>query len=88
MALANDLKLEGNTLFRDGLHEEALSKYELALQAVKDAPSSSEIQAICHANRAACFSKLVCSFNHFSGHSILNYFIMELEGHSYRHFVS
>ncbi|XP_031110409.1 tetratricopeptide repeat protein 1 [Ipomoea triloba] len=58
MALANDLKLEGNTLFRDGLHEEALSKYELALQAVKDAPSSSEIQAICHANRAACFSKL------------------------------
>lgn len=58
IALANDLKLEGNSLFRDGLHEEALSKYELALQAARNAPMSTEIQSICHANRASCFSKL------------------------------
>ncbi|CAH9110332.1 unnamed protein product [Cuscuta europaea] len=58
MTLANDLKLEGNSLFRDGLHLEALSKYELALQAVKDVQSSTEIQSVCLANRAACFSKM------------------------------
>ena len=58
LAQANDAKIEGNTLFKDGLFEEALSKYELALQVAADVPSSSEIRSICHANRAACFSKL------------------------------
>lgn len=58
LAQANDAKVEGNTLFKDGLYEEALSKYELALQVAADSPSSTEIRSICHANRAACFSKL------------------------------
>ncbi|KAK4337614.1 hypothetical protein RND71_042101 [Anisodus tanguticus] len=58
LAQANDAKGEGNTLFKDGLYEEALPKYELALQAAADIPSSTEIRSICHANRAACFSKL------------------------------
>ncbi|XP_060171670.1 uncharacterized protein LOC132602891 [Lycium barbarum] len=58
LAQANDAKVDGNTLFKDGLYEEALSKYELALQVAADIPSSTEIRSICHANRAACFSKL------------------------------
>ncbi|CAN4113306.1 unnamed protein product [Withania somnifera] len=58
LAQANDAKVDGNSLFKDGLYEEALSKYELALQVAADIPSSIEIRSICHANRAACFSKL------------------------------
>lgn len=58
LAQANDAKFEGNTLFKDGLYEEALSKYELALQVAADIPASTDIRSICHANRAACFSKL------------------------------
>ncbi|KAI3454291.1 hypothetical protein Pfo_010954 [Paulownia fortunei] len=59
---ANAAKLEGNTLFKDGLYEEALIKYELALQVVQDGLSSFEMRSICHANRAACLSKLIFSF--------------------------
>ncbi|GAA0138313.1 hypothetical protein LIER_00081 [Lithospermum erythrorhizon] len=55
---ANDAKLEGNTLFKEGQYDEALLKYELALQVVQDLTSSNELRAICHANRGACFSKL------------------------------
>ncbi|KAK4428191.1 Tetratricopeptide repeat protein 1 [Sesamum alatum] len=55
---ANDAKVEGNTLFKDGLYVEALNKYELALQMAPHGLSSTEIRSICHANRAACFSKL------------------------------
>ncbi|PHU06522.1 hypothetical protein BC332_23011 [Capsicum chinense] len=58
LAQANDAKVEGNTLFKEGLYEEALSKYELALQVAADIPSSTEIRSIFHANRATCFSKL------------------------------
>ncbi|CAI9787431.1 unnamed protein product [Fraxinus pennsylvanica] len=58
LAQANDAKLEGNSLFKSGLYEEALLKYELAVQVAPDGPSSAEICSICHANRAACFSKL------------------------------
>lgn len=59
MERANDAKLEGNSLFKAGQYEEALLKYEFAVQIVPDDPSSSEVRSICHANRAACFSKLV-----------------------------
>ncbi|KAL3810563.1 hypothetical protein ACJIZ3_000686 [Penstemon smallii] len=55
---ANEAKLEGNSFFKDGLYEEALSKYELAIQIAPDGPSSTEIRSMCYANRAACFSKL------------------------------
>ncbi|KAH6828856.1 Tetratricopeptide repeat superfamily protein [Perilla frutescens var. hirtella] len=58
LAQANDVKLEGNSLFKDGLFEDALSKYEFAIQVAPDDPSSSEIRSICHANRATCFLKL------------------------------
>ncbi|KAL3535224.1 hypothetical protein ACH5RR_003685 [Cinchona calisaya] len=46
---ANDAKLEGNTLFKDGLCEEALSKYYISLQAVSSIPSSVELCSVCHA---------------------------------------
>ncbi|KAK6151535.1 hypothetical protein DH2020_014170 [Rehmannia glutinosa] len=58
LAKADDAKLEGNSLFKVGQYEEALSKYEIAIQVAPDGPSSSEIRSMCHANRAACFSKL------------------------------
>ncbi|KAL3535228.1 hypothetical protein ACH5RR_003689 [Cinchona calisaya] len=58
LAEANDAKLEGNTLFKDGIYEEALLKYDIALQAVSSVPSSVELRSVCHANRAACYSKL------------------------------
>ncbi|OVA13128.1 Tetratricopeptide repeat-containing domain [Macleaya cordata] len=55
---ANDAKVEGNKLFGAGQYEDALSQYELALQVAPDMPSSIELRSICHANRAACYSKL------------------------------
>ncbi|KAA8535402.1 hypothetical protein F0562_030405 [Nyssa sinensis] len=58
VAQANDAKLEGNKLFADGQYEEALLKYELALQVAPDMPSSTEIRSICHSNRGTCFVKL------------------------------
>ncbi|MQL79132.1 hypothetical protein Taro_011560 [Colocasia esculenta] len=55
---ANDAKEEGNKLYRVGNFEEALRKYELALQYAPESPSSAEIRSICHANCAICYSKL------------------------------
>ncbi|KAI7998768.1 Tetratricopeptide repeat protein 1 [Camellia lanceoleosa] len=55
---ANDAKLDGNRLFGDGQYEEALVRYEAALQVAPEMPSSVEIHSICHANRAICFFKL------------------------------
>ncbi|KAK9103090.1 hypothetical protein Sjap_020346 [Stephania japonica] len=55
---ANDVKADGNDLFKAGKYEDALLKYEIAMQVVLETPSSAEVRSICHANRAACFSKL------------------------------
>ncbi|RWR72703.1 tetratricopeptide repeat protein 1-like protein isoform X1 [Cinnamomum micranthum f. kanehirae] len=58
LAQANDAKAEGNKLFGAGQYEDALSQYAIALQIAPEVPSSSEVRSICHANSAACFSKL------------------------------
>ncbi|KAI4374230.1 hypothetical protein MLD38_012245 [Melastoma candidum] len=55
---ADEAKLEGNQLFRDGQYEEALLKYELALQTTLDNPAAAEMRSACHSNRAVCFLKL------------------------------
>ncbi|PWZ12127.1 Tetratricopeptide repeat protein 1 [Zea mays] len=55
---ANDAKAEGNKLFGSGQYEEALSKYEMALQIAAELESSEDIRAACHSNRAVCFLKL------------------------------
>ncbi|KAJ4803377.1 Tetratricopeptide repeat protein 1 [Rhynchospora pubera] len=55
---ANDAKAQGNQLFSAGQYEEALAQYERALEIASEIPSSEEIQSMCHANRAICFSKL------------------------------
>ncbi|KAL4564211.1 hypothetical protein LXL04_028267 [Taraxacum kok-saghyz] len=58
LAQMNDAKVEGNKLFGDGLYEEALLKYDHAIQLSPEMPSFSEIKSICHNNRATCFFKL------------------------------
>ncbi|KAL2227993.1 tetratricopeptide repeat protein 1 [Sesamum indicum] len=58
LARANDAKLEGNSFFKAGQYEEALTKYEFAIHISPDDPSSSEVRSMCHANRAACFFKM------------------------------
>ncbi|KAL0345966.1 UNVERIFIED_CONTAM: Tetratricopeptide repeat protein 1 [Sesamum radiatum] len=58
LARANDAKLEGNSFFKTGQYEEALTKYEFAIHIAPDGPSSSEVRSMCHANRAACFFKM------------------------------
>ncbi|VVB10969.1 unnamed protein product [Arabis nemorensis] len=58
MAEANEAKVEGNKLFVNGLYEEALSKYVLALELVQEFSDSIELRSICHLNRGVCFLKL------------------------------
>ncbi|XP_076915803.1 uncharacterized protein LOC143575272 [Bidens hawaiensis] len=58
LAQMNEVKVEGNKLFADGLYEEALLKYDYAIQLAPEMSSSSEIRSICHNNRATCFFKL------------------------------
>lgn len=55
---ANEAKKEGNKLFGDGLYEDALSKYELALHFAQEFPESVDLRSICHSNRAICYLKL------------------------------
>lgn len=54
----NEAKVEGNKLFGEGLYDEALLKYDHAIQLAPEMSSSAEIRAICHNNRATCFFKL------------------------------
>ncbi|KAF3487062.1 hypothetical protein F2Q69_00057729 [Brassica cretica] len=58
MAEANEAKVEGNSLFVNGLYEEALSKYALALELVQEFPNCTELRSICHLNRGVCLLKL------------------------------
>ncbi|XP_021731406.1 tetratricopeptide repeat protein 1-like [Chenopodium quinoa] len=58
LAQANDAKVEGNTLFKDGQFEDALLKYESALQVAPEMPESVELRSICHSNRGICYLKL------------------------------
>lgn len=58
LAQANDAKVEGNSLFKDGHYDDALSKYELALQVAPEMPDSVELRSICHSNRGICYLKL------------------------------
>ena len=48
-------------MFGVGQYEDALLKYEHALQIASEVPSSEEVRAMCHGNRGACFLKLVLS---------------------------
>ncbi|PWA95021.1 Tetratricopeptide-like helical [Artemisia annua] len=54
----NEAKVEGNKLFGEGLYDEALLKYDHAIQLAPEMSASAEIRAICHNNRATCFFKL------------------------------
>lgn len=56
---ANDVKLQGNKLFADKRYDEALLKYDLALQLSSHIPSAAELRANCYYNRGTCFVKMV-----------------------------
>lgn len=56
---ANEAKVEGNKLFGNGVYEDALSKYELALHFAQEFPETDDLRSICHSNRAICHLKLV-----------------------------
>lgn len=58
LAQSNDAKEEGNVLFKDGQYEDALAKYEFALQVAPEIPETVELRSICHSNRAICYLKL------------------------------
>ncbi|GAB2219183.1 hypothetical protein Drorol1_Dr00006814 [Drosera rotundifolia] len=58
MDQANDAKTDGNLLFKNAQYEDALLKYELALQLAPEIPLSNELRAMCHANRGICYLKL------------------------------
>lgn len=58
MAEANEAKVEGNSMFVNGLYEEALSKYDLALELVQEFPDCTELRSICRLNRGVCLLKL------------------------------
>lgn len=58
LAQMNEAKVEGNKLFGEGLYDQALLKYDHAIQLAPEMSSSAEIRAICHNNRATCFFKL------------------------------
>lgn len=60
---ANNAKAEGNKHFAAGEYEDALSKYEIALQIAAELESSEDISSACHSNRAVCFLKLVRRFS-------------------------
>lgn len=70
---ANDAKLQGNDLFGSAQYEDALLKYDLALQLVAEFPSSAELRSVCHGNRAACFLKMVCPGTEFQLNMILTF---------------
>ena len=59
VAQANGMKEEGNVAYRSGNYEDALEKYNQALEVASEITSSSEVRSICHANRGLCYSKLV-----------------------------
>ncbi|CAN8284068.1 unnamed protein product [Cochlearia groenlandica] len=54
---ANKAKQEGNKLFVDGLYEEALLKYELALKFTQEFQELEDLRSICYSNRAICYLK-------------------------------
>ncbi|KAL9251461.1 Tetratricopeptide repeat protein 1-like protein, partial [Drosera capensis] len=58
MDRANDAKTDGNLLFKNAQYEDALLKYEHALQLTPEIPPSNELRAMCHANRGICYLKL------------------------------
>lgn len=58
MKEANEAKVEGNSMFVNGLYEEALSKYDLALELVQEFPDCTELRSICRLNRGVCLLKL------------------------------
>ncbi|GAB2215753.1 hypothetical protein Droror1_Dr00020151 [Drosera rotundifolia] len=58
MDRANDAKTDGNLLFKNAQYEDALLKYELALQLAPEIPLSNELCAMCYANRGICYLKL------------------------------
>uniref|UniRef100_A0A2P2IWT1 Uncharacterized protein MANES_14G148900 n=1 Tax=Rhizophora mucronata TaxID=61149 RepID=A0A2P2IWT1_RHIMU len=58
LTLANEAKLEGNKLFGDGRYEEALFRYQVALEVTPETSLTEELRSICYANRAICFLRL------------------------------
>ncbi|WZZ40187.1 hypothetical protein YC2023_036446 [Brassica napus] len=58
-----------SSLFVNGLYQEALSKYALALELVPEFPECTELRSICRLNRGVCLSEeelqLLCEYSLF-----------------------
>ncbi|KAI3518382.1 hypothetical protein L1887_07053 [Cichorium endivia] len=72
LAQINEEKVEGNKLFGDGIYEEALLKYDCAIQLAPEMSSSSEIRSTCIRRTKILPFLATCSLHNLFNASLLS----------------